>query len=700
MAGDRREAPQRYALLIGVDCYLPNRLPDNSFYPSLRGCVRDITHVDEFLQRQLEIPPERIVKLTATNTGSTQPPEPRDQWPTYENMVAAFKKLTDVAQPGDQVYIHYSGHGGRSKTSYPDLKGPNELDESLVPTDIGNSEARYLRDIELAHLLKTMVDKELIVTVVLDSCHSGGAMRGAGEEIAVRGISSVDTTPRPTDSLVAAPAELAATWQNLGGGMKRNLAMGAGWLPEPQGYTLLAACRPSESAYEFAFDGKERNGALTYWLLRSLQQISGGLTYKMVYDRILAKVHSQFAAQTPQLQGETTRVVFASDHVQLRVAVNVMEVDTANARVRVNAGQATNIAMGGEFAIYPTGTTDFTQKEKRLALAEITELGATASWARITQRFNTEPIEPGAQALLVNPGAFNVRRKVRVSSKTMPETPAREAIANAIAQSGRGWVEVAGDEEAVDYQVAINERGEFEIWDPAGQPLPNLRPPIKVGTDTATQVVERLVHLSKYAAIQQLENADSVSPLAGKLVVELFGTPPGYQRGQRPVSPPRLDDRGSPPTLKVGEQVLLRLNNTSSQVLNVAVLDLQPDWGVSQLYPPLQRGDYVPIDPGKDVWELLNLDLPPSYKDGTDVLKVFATVGPANFRWLELAALDQPLRSAQARSLPPKPRNALEQLLGNLNAEETMVRTVSLAAAASEEWVVESVELRVQRPSP
>lgn len=36
------ESSNMWALLIGIDCYLPNRLPDGSYYPSLRGCVRDI----------------------------------------------------------------------------------------------------------------------------------------------------------------------------------------------------------------------------------------------------------------------------------------------------------------------------------------------------------------------------------------------------------------------------------------------------------------------------------------------------------------------------------------------------------------------------------------------------------------------------------------------------------------------------------
>jgi hypothetical protein len=194
------EKSNLYALLIGIDCYLPNRLPGGGHYPSLGGCVRDINHVEDFLVQNLKVQEGNIYKLTSSkNSRSDKPSEPPDKWPSYGNMKEAFKRVTDIAQQGDEVYIHYSGHGGRATTAYPELKGENGLDETLVPLDIGSSEARYLRDIELAHILKTMVDKGLVVTIVLDSCHSGGATRALlddkGPEImkdvAVRGIATV-----------------------------------------------------------------------------------------------------------------------------------------------------------------------------------------------------------------------------------------------------------------------------------------------------------------------------------------------------------------------------------------------------------------------------------------------------------------------------------------------------------------------------
>ena len=159
-----------YALLIGIDCYLPNRLPDGACYKSLSGCVRDINHVEAFLKRQFNLPSEQIYKLTASNVDdSPMPSEPPSMWPTYENIVEKFKELTEIAQPKDQVYIHYSGHGGRAVTIYPELKLELGFDETLVPLDIGKPTSRYLRDLELAELLQRMVNKGLVVTVVLEA---------------------------------------------------------------------------------------------------------------------------------------------------------------------------------------------------------------------------------------------------------------------------------------------------------------------------------------------------------------------------------------------------------------------------------------------------------------------------------------------------------------------------------------------------
>ena len=183
-----------YALLIGVDYYYAYPLPGNLAYRSLGGCVRDINKVYNFLTSRIQMDPATITKLTSS-IGNGGPVEAPADLPTYTNIVSAFQELTNKAKAGDQIYIQYSGHGGRTTTMFPALKGDGAFDEGLVPPDIGkpgDSNARYLRDVEIHNLVQRLVDKEVILTVVFDCCHSGGATRNIDGAAKPRGIGVVD----------------------------------------------------------------------------------------------------------------------------------------------------------------------------------------------------------------------------------------------------------------------------------------------------------------------------------------------------------------------------------------------------------------------------------------------------------------------------------------------------------------------------
>jgi hypothetical protein len=683
-----------HALLIGIDCYLPNRLPNGGSYSSLSGCVKDVVCVENFLKEKLGLDSKHILKLTASNSQSIEPLEAYSKWPTYENIVKAFQRLSNIASPGDHVYIHYSGHGGRITAKFPELKS-NGLDECLVPLNIGKSEARYLRDIELAFLLNKMVKQDLIITVVLDSCHSGGMVRG-NSGIKVRGINEIDQTKRSSKSLVASDTDLVKIWKSLVP-PTRALKLDSGWLPEPKGYVLLSACRPSESAYEHAFDGKEWNGVFTYWLLDSFKQTNSTPTYKLIQNRVVAKVRSQFQKQTPLLQGEGDRKVFGSDFVQSRSAINVMQVDLVNQRVLLNTGQAQAVQKGAQFMIYDSGKIDSLHTDGKLALVEITELGTTESWARVIEKFKQIPIKQGYQAALLGFNNIRLYRKIHlVHQEVLPsaidQELAFEQVKDSLKNSGKGFLELVESDESTDYNVTVNNNGEYEIWDSTGQKIPNLRPAIRCSDPSAADyLTERLVHLTKFHNILSLNN--DRSPLSGEFVFKLVGMQSNYN----PADPPKPLPFSNPenmPTLSPDEWVFARIQNNSSEVLNVAILNLQPDWGITQIYPSKQDSCFHPLDPGEELLLPLKAHLPLGYTSIKDVIKVFATVNSTDFRWLELPALDQQCVRGVIASY--RPQNALEELLASVAPPILNKRHLSTVTYSSCEWVTVQLEILVR----
>jgi hypothetical protein len=663
--------PNIYALLIGIDGYKQNPL-----YKDLKGCVRDINLVADYLLKTVKIPSERIFRLTSPPPEVAQTIATKDPEPTYANIVAQFKALTELAQAEEQVYIYYCGHGARATTIYPELKGVDQEDEGIVPSDFGAG-GRYLLDVELAMLLKRMTDKGLIVTLIMDSCHSGGVTRGDG---AIRSGGETDKTPPNLKSLVASLEELSKNWKTLTEKVDGDIA----WVPPIKNYLLLAACRPNELAYEYAFDGKERHGALTYWLIQTLATSSTALSFSKLYDRVCAQIQSKFPQQLPMLVGDGTRAVFGNEDLPHQYSVTVINVDS-NQQVTLNAGLAHGLSSGTQFAIYPLNATDFSNKQQQLAIVKIVEVQASKSLAKVVEPKeggievgSQIKIEPGAPAVLVAAPVDLVRLVLLLDNKEagdkehqLPaelvdkQQEALEKVRQALA--GNGWVvEVkAGDKEKSHYQVAVGREGQYEIS--SETPLTNLGTPLQIDApDAALGVVKRLVHLAKYQAVQALDNPSS--ELAKYVEFELL------DQNKQPFSEPNNI------VLKQGQTVFLRVQNTLKQPLNIAVLDLDSTWAISQML--IQQGledIFFFLDSTQEIYLPMEPELPEGedYKQAKETLKLFATRGVANFQWLTLSALDEDLgqrgnldekftREAKTRGLGINPLNAL---LGNIGAD-------------------------------
>lgn len=143
------------ALLIGIN-YRGTRA-------ELRGCINDVSNMQQLLTRTFGWHPHNIHCLTEDNPRSP---------PTRRNIETAFQWLVDGARPGDVLFFHFSGHGAEQED--PNGFEPNGMNQTILPLDF--QRAGMITDDEVAERLIKPLPEGAKMTCVMDCCHSGTCM--------------------------------------------------------------------------------------------------------------------------------------------------------------------------------------------------------------------------------------------------------------------------------------------------------------------------------------------------------------------------------------------------------------------------------------------------------------------------------------------------------------------------------------------
>lgn len=146
---------------------------------------------------------------------------------TLAGMRAAFDNFTKQVGANDEVFIYYSGHGGRQYVKEP----AERCAESLITVD-----GHGFTDVELSARLRELAAKTRRIIVFLDACHSGGVTARA-----IHGAKKSRFTPKywskGQSDACGTPSNIIM--QNLGQ-QTRSLGSGA------QNYVYIAAARDDE----------------------------------------------------------------------------------------------------------------------------------------------------------------------------------------------------------------------------------------------------------------------------------------------------------------------------------------------------------------------------------------------------------------------------------------------------------------------
>ena len=126
----------------------------------LSGCHNDIKHVAQYLQKVHGFKKQDMTVLLDNG---------KCEAPTFANIMMTLERVARESQPGDTVWLHYSGHGGR----LPDDSGDEEdgTDETIIPLDF--KRRGQIRDDDLLRYFVKPMKKGVTVTCIMDCCHSG-----------------------------------------------------------------------------------------------------------------------------------------------------------------------------------------------------------------------------------------------------------------------------------------------------------------------------------------------------------------------------------------------------------------------------------------------------------------------------------------------------------------------------------------------
>ncbi|MFM2065989.1 MAG: hypothetical protein RLZZ584_898, partial [Pseudomonadota bacterium] len=326
-----------HALLIGITDYKAAGISD------LQGPANDIQLMNDVLVDRFKVPTANI-KLLRNGT--------------HTQIRSAFAELAAKVHKGDQVYIHYSGHGSWYKSPLAsERRGQDETwvtHGARAPGSQGD-DAYDVLDKEVGTWMKALHEVTDHVVLVSDSCHSGSMTR------------DVQVGARASDGV----AEVHPLRSKLPDVID---------LDDRKGVRIGAA-REFESAVELdpvtnarCVDPRRCYGVLTWHWAQALRSSRPGESWGDVYNRALAAIEATpQVVQRPQKEGHVEVAVFDGKFAPLTHTVPVRSVE-ADGSVQLGAGRLAGLTEGSELvSVVPEGQTP-----ARLAVTSVSAATAQA----------------------------------------------------------------------------------------------------------------------------------------------------------------------------------------------------------------------------------------------------------------------------------------------------------------------------------
>ncbi len=465
-AAEETEGSRRLALIVGVGKY------KNSEVTQLAGAAGDA---------------QRIFNLLTGPGGYGYPKENvcilLDEQATVANFKAAFEQaLVKRAQANDMVVIYFAGHGSVAE----DLNGDegDGTDETLVLHDSRTNGVDDLVDDEFNDLLQQLHHRTHGITVILDSCNSGTAVRGDAVSLTSRYMKP-QTLPntRPTVSQAGKPdGSPTFTPKDL------------------PGLVLLSAAGDGTSAMETG-----GRGIFTDALLTVLAQAPKP---PLTYAQAASQVRPLVAARSPQISdfhGDLSRTVFGNEH---RTQAMGWRISAVSPTLTLSGPPLPGLGVNAEMRVYDgralgSDTQDPQKAKATLVIKTSTGLSATALAAKGP---SPADIAVGDLAVLVRPGDEFLTLSVRMRPSTQNDgipvaraTAIRKAIQDD--RETKTMVVLVDDVKAkADFELSLQDTSKIVLRD-AQNRIRNVYAP---GTTESLVIARNLWQHARQIALKNL----------------------------------------------------------------------------------------------------------------------------------------------------------------------------------------------------
>ncbi len=331
---------EKYALIIAIGEYNQNL---TGWYPISAG--NDVPLIEKTLT-ELGFTQQNIMYL-------------RDSAATKDGINEALMTLYSKISTGDQVIIHYSGHGHQIfDNNDEEIDG---LDEALVSFDApmsmknGYDGSKHFRDDELGDWMtkfRIKLGTNGHILLFLDSCHSGTGTRGSAK---VRG---------------GAPPLVPENWNpkapkdgNIGFGMGDNTPSASRGVSTDKmaKFVVFSGASANELNYETYDDENNAVGSLSYCIYKSFSQMKEGDTYRQVFARIMAEMATKAPFQNPAIEGDIDYAVFGGDY-EIQSEYYALSSVKTDSIVEINAGRLAGINPGTIIAFAEPGTANISEE--------------------------------------------------------------------------------------------------------------------------------------------------------------------------------------------------------------------------------------------------------------------------------------------------------------------------------------------------